>query len=326
MTIDEVILNRQVVLNNSWPEVLDVETEALNHVRGRLEEKGLKQIMCSVKVNKEAALVALDSDRQLAKIFSSFLDVYDTLPYHPDLAFDAAWRSLEYSIRVYADRAWGYKEDKPLHEVFPKFCKDVVEALINKDADLKDAFDHLVGNTSISAARYATARMFYAKPLSVAPQIRFVRDRIESVLTKDMLETIKEVYTDEKGEMDTRRMLDVARRLIRLLNGQDIQVGEKTYKPIPLYDRTELLISGILYTSRCERFHGDIYSPLKSSKTKLPTYYEYYYLTLATILFFWVTFYKLIERNGCDQCVDFKELKVSVSTTIDRMNDILSNK
>lgn len=326
MTIDEVIRNRQVVLNNSWPEVLDVETEALNHVKGRFEEKGLKQIMCSVKLNKEAALVALASDKQLAKIFSSFLDVYDSLPYHPDLAFDAAWRSFEYSIRVYVDSAWGYKEDKPLHDIFPKFSKDVVEALINKESDLKDAFDNLVGNISISAARYATARMFYAKPLSVAPQVRFVRDRIESVLSKDMLDSIKEFYTDEDGEMDTRRMLDVAIRLIRLISGQDIQVGEKSYKPIPLCNRIELLISGILYTSRCERFHGDIYSPLKSSKTTLRTYYEYYFLTLATILFFWVTFYKLIERSGCDQCIDFKELKVSVITTIDRMNEILSNK
>lgn len=326
MTIDEVIRNRQVILNNSWPEVLDVETEALYHVKGRLEDKGLKQIMCSVKLNKEAALVALASDKQLAKIFSSFLDVYDSLPYHPDLAFDAAWRSLEYSIRVYADSAWGYKEDKPLHDIFPKFSKDVVEALINKESDLKDAFDYLVGNTSISAARYSTARMFYAKPLSVAPQVRFVCNRIESVLSKDMLDSIKDFYTDEDGEMDTRRMLDVAIRLIRLISGQDIQVGEKTYKPIPLCNRIELLISGILYTSRCERFHGDIYSPLKSSKTTLRTYYEYYFLTLATILFFWVTFYKLIERSGCDQCIDFKELKVSVITTIDRMNEILSNK
>lgn len=326
MTIDEVIRNRQVILNNSWPEVLDVETEALNHVKGRLEEKGLKQIMCSVKLNKEAALVALASDKQLAKIFSSFLDVYDSLPYHPDLAFDAAWRCLEYSIRVYADSAWGYKEDKPLHDIFPKFSKDVVEALINKESDLKDAYDYLVGNISISAARYATVRMFYAKPLSVVPQVRFVRDRIESVLSKDMLDSIKEFYTDEDGEMDTRRMLDVAIRLIRLISGQDIQVGEKTYKPIPLCNRIELLISGILYTSRCERFHGDIYSPLKSSKTTLRTYYEYYFLTLATILFFWVTFYKLIERSGCDQCVDFKELKISVITTINRMNEILSNK
>lgn len=326
MTIDEVIRNRQVILNNNWPEVLDVETEALNHVKVRLEEKGLKQIMCSVKVNKDAALVALDSDKQLAKVFSSFLDVYDYLPYHPDLAFDAAWRSLEYSIRVYADKAWGYKEDKPLQDIFPKFCKDVIEAFINKESDLKDAFNYLVSNTSISAARYATVRMFYAKQLSVAPQVRFVRDRIESVLSRDMLDSIKEFYTDEEGEMDTRHMIDVAIRLIRLLNGQDIQVGEIKYKSIPLCNRIELLISGILYTSRCERFHGDIYSPLKSSKTKLLTYYEYYFLTMATILFFWVTFYKLIERNGCDQCVDFKELKVSVITTIDRMNDILSNK
>lgn len=203
---------------------------------------------------------------------------------------------------------------------------EVVESLINKEADLKDTFEYLVSNTSISAARYTIVRLFYAKQLSVAPQIKFVRERVEKVLPKDMLETIEKVYMDGEGRMNARNVKDVARRLIRLLNGQDIQIGDTSYKPIPLCDRIELLISGILYTSRCERFHGDIYSPLKSSKTTLLTYYEYYFLALASMLFFWVAFYKFIECNGNDQCVKFSNLKESVITTIDRMNDILSNK
>lgn len=304
MTIEEKIRERQINLNNNWPKITDVETEAMNYVRERLADKGLKQILSTVKMDKTTAFAALASDKQLAKIFSSFLDVYDSLPYHPDLAFDAAWRSLEYSIRVYADRAWRYKEDKPLHDIFPKISSEVVESLINKEADLKDAFEYLVSNTSISAARYTIVRLFYAKQLSEAPQIKFVRERVEKVLPKDMLEAIEKVYMDGEGRMNARNVKDVARRLIRLLNGQDIQIGDTSYKPIPLCDRIELLISGILYTSRCERFHGDIYSPLKSSKTTLLTYYEYYFLALASMLFFWVAFYKLIERNGNDQCVN----------------------
>jgi len=326
MTIEEIILERQVSLNNNWPEITDVETEAINYVRERLANRGLKQILATVKIDKTTAFAALVSDKQLAKIFSSFLDVYDSLPYHPDLAFDAAWRSLEYSIRVYAYRAWEYKEDKPLHDIFQKISSEVVESLINKEADLKDTFEYLVSNTSISAARYTTVRLFYAKQLSVAPQIKFVRERVEKVLPKDMLEVIKKVCMDEEGRMDTRNVIDVARRLIRLLNGQDIQIGDTSYKPIPLRNRIELLISGILYTSRCERFHGDLYSPLKSSKTTLLTYYEYYFLTLTSMLFFWVTFYKLTERNGNDKFIKFSNLKESLITTIDRMNDILSNK
>lgn len=300
MTIEEKIRERQINLNNNWPKITDVETEAMNYVRERLADKGLKQILSTVKMDKTTAFAALASDKQLAKIFSSFLDVYDSLPYHPDLAFDAAWRSLEYSIRVYADRAWRYKEDKPLHDIFPKISSEVVESLINKEADLKDAFEYLVSNTSISAARYTIVRLFYAKQLSEAPQIKFVRERVEKVLPKDMLEAIEKVYMDGEGRMNARNVKDVARRLIRLLNGQDIQIGDTSYKPIPLCDRIELLISGILYTSRCERFHGDIYSPLKSSKTTLLTYYEYYFLALASMLFFWIAFYKLIERNGND--------------------------
>ena len=93
MTIEEVILERQITLNNNWPEITDVEIEAMNYVRERLADRGLKQILTTVKIDKTTAFAALVSDKQLAKIFSSFLDVYDSLPYHPDLAFDAAWRN-----------------------------------------------------------------------------------------------------------------------------------------------------------------------------------------------------------------------------------------
>lgn len=70
----------------------------MNYVRERLADKGLKLILSTVKMDKTTAFAALASDKQLAKIFSSFLDVYYSLPYHLDLEFDAAWRSLENSI------------------------------------------------------------------------------------------------------------------------------------------------------------------------------------------------------------------------------------
>lgn len=88
--------------------------------------------------------------------------------------------------------------------------------------------------------------------------------------------------------------------------------------------RIELLISVVLYSSRCERFHGDIYSPFKSSKAKLITYYEYYYLTLCSLFFFWVLMYKLVEREeALPQFVNFEEIENSVRHTIANMLKIL---
>lgn len=328
MTIQEVILTRQIELNNNWPEVVDVETEALNYVRERMKEMGVSQIMVPVRVKSDAAFSTLSKDKQLAKVFSAFLDTYDMLPLHPDLAFDAIWRTLEYSIRLYANRAWGYAKDKALDDIYAKFSTEVVSAIVNKEPALQRAFANLLENTSISAAQYMTYRIFFEKQLSVAPQFGFVKARTESIIQKELLIDLRSHYSDENGNMDTASVRDVARRLIRLFQGRDVQVGDNTYRPMAFNDRIEMLLSVMLYTSRCERFHGDIYSPFKSSKTKLTTYYEYYFLTLCSLIVFWILFYKLIEResNGLVQCIDFNNLESAINTSIERMNAILSNK
>lgn len=328
MTIDEVILTRQIELNNNWSEVMDVETEALNHIRVRLSEMGVSQILVPVKVNSDAAFKTLSKDKQLAKVFSAFLDTYDMLPLHPDLAFDAVWRTLEYSIRLYAKRAWGYAKDKPLDDIYAKISTEVVSAIVAKESTLERAFTNLLENTSISAAQYMTYRIFFEKQLSVAPQIEFVKARAESIIQKELLVDLRRHYSGKNGNMDTADVRDVARRIIRLFQGMDVLVGDNTYKPMAFNDRIEMLLSVMLYTSRCERFHGDIYSPFKSSKTKLTTYYEYYFLTLCSIIMFWILFYKLIEREGEElaQCVDFNNLETAINTSIERMNAILSNR
>lgn len=328
MTIQEVILTRQIELNNNWPEVVDVETEALNYVRERMKEMGVSQIMVPVRVKSDAAFSTLLKDKQLAKVFSAYLDSYDMLPFHPDLAFDAIWRTLEYSIRLYANRAWSYAKDKALDDIYAKFSTEVVSAIVNKEPALQRAFANLLENTSISAAQYMTYRIFFEKQLSVAPQFEFVKARTELIIQKELLIDLRSHYSDENGNMDTASVRDVARRLIRLFQGRDVRVGDNTYRAMAFNDRIEMLLSVMLYTSRCERFHGDIYSPFKSSKTKLTTYYEYYFLTLCSLIVFWILFYKLIEResNRLAQCVDFNNLESAINTSIERMNAILSNK
>lgn len=328
MTIDGVILTRQINLNNKWPDVTEVETESLNHIRERLVEIGQSQIMVSVKVKSDTAFATLSKDKQLAKIFSAILDVYDTLPLRPDLAFDAIWRTLEYTIRLYANRAWGYESDKPLNEIYAKVSSEVVTPLVAKESALERAFTVILTNTSISAAQYMTYRLFFEKQMSVAPQLEFIKSRAESIINKELLKDIRKHYSNQNGEMNTAAVRSVARRVIRLFKGKDVRVGDTTYKPMAYHHRIEMLLSVMLYTSRCERFHGDIYSPFRSSKTKLTTYYAYYFLTLCSYIVFWVLFYKLIEREGKKmfQCVDFKNIEEAVLITVERMNMVFSNK
>lgn len=78
MKIEEVILSRQLEMNNHWPNVFEVETEPLNILKQHILNNG--NIFVSAQVDKEAAMQTLSSDKHLAKTFSSMLDLYDLLP------------------------------------------------------------------------------------------------------------------------------------------------------------------------------------------------------------------------------------------------------
>ena len=323
MTKSEVILTKQIEMNNKWPIVSEIETDAFMLFKNRLDNG---QLIVPVKIDRKKACDTLCKDKHLAKIFSSLLDVYDMMPYHPDLAFDSAWRSLEYAMKLYAQRAWNKTADMKLDELFPRFSREVFASLINADKHIQSAYKCLVNNISISALKYMTDRVYFRKELSVAPQIAFVRGRVDSILGKELMNSLYESYKQVDGSLDAIGVKNIARRFERFLQGKDINTGNQSFRAISLENRIELLISGVLYSSRCERFHGDIYSPLKSSKAKLTTYYEYYFLTLCCLFFFWLQLFKLVEREAdLIQFIECVDIENAISGSINSMTSILPN-
>ena len=321
MTKEEVILTKQIDMNNNWDSIKEVETDAFCLFRERL---GNSQLISQVRIHSSNAFETLKADKHLSKIFSSMLDVYNQLPYHPDIAFDEAWRCLEYEMKLYAQRAWGARADMKLDVFFSRVCKEIFESLINSDIHLQNAFNLLLCNVSLSSLKYMTVRIYFRKDLSVAPQMSFVKGRATSILSNELLSALFDAYKNEDGSLDAMGVNNIARRFDRLLQGLDMNAGDKTFNAISLEKRIELLISVVLYSSRCERFHGDIYSPFKSSKAKLTTYYEYYYLTLCSLFFFWLLMYKLVEREeALPQFVSFEEIENSMSHSIANMLKIL---
>lgn len=321
MTIEEVILTKQIEMNNNWDSIKEVETEAFCLFRERL---GGNQLLTPVKIESAKAFETLKNDKHLSKIFSSMLDVYNQLPYHPDMAFDAAWRCLEYEMKLYAQRAWGARADMKLDDFFPRVSKEVFVSLINSDPHLQNTYNSLICNVSLSALKYMTLRLYFRKDLSVAPQMAFVRGRANSILGEELLSALFDAYKKDDGSLDAKGVNDIARRFDRILQGLDVNAEDKTFNAISFDKRIELLLSVVLYSSRCERFHGDIYSPFKSSKAKMTTYYEYYFLTLCCLFFFWLQLYKLVEReDSLPQFVKFDEIENSVCSTIENMLNIL---
>lgn len=327
MNIEEKTLERQIGFNNRWPNELEVTTEAYHLMLQRMEEQGLGQLLLAVPVNCKAAFLSLSKDKELAKLFSAYLDLFHFLPLHPDLAFDTIWRSLEYAIKLYAKRAWGYGADRGIVDCFKRVADEVIGPKCKQVPALREAFDALFCEMSVSLSNYLVARLFYTKPLSVAPQIALVRERAKGVLNEALLTEIQQVYVLPDGSMDTKGIRDIGRRFARLVRGEDFEFGGHHHQPLDFSTRVLFMLSVVLYTSRCERFHGDVYSPFKSSIASLNRYYEYYYLTLCSTLFFWCMLEKLIEReDGLIQLVDFGDVKHAVVETLKRMKQVLTNK
>lgn len=327
MSIEEVILKRQIYFNNNWPAEKEMNTEALNLLLKRMDENELNQLIVPVFVKENESLATFTKDKELAKIFSAYLDVFHFLPLHPDLAFDNIWRTLEYTIKLYAKRAWNYGVDKGVADCFRRVATEVVEPMVNKEESLEKAYAALFNNMSVSLSNYVTVRLLYTKQLSVAPQIAFVQERAEQILPNGLLDTIKHAYSKKDGNMDTKDIRNIGRRFARLIKGKDFEFGSNQFKSLVFADRVHFLLSVVLYTSRCERFHGDIYSPFKSSISSLNRYYAYYYLTLASLLIFWTIINKIVERDkNLAQFIEWGLVKKSVEETLQRMNNVLTNK
>ena len=325
MDIQEVILRKQIDFNNEWPKISSLSIETAQVFEKRLKENKLEQLLDPIKLEKDKALEYFMAHKDISKIFSSILDVFDLLPMHPDIAFDVVWRALEISLKYLSLKSWSYSADKGFAQILEKGCDDVITPYCNSEENVRKMFEMLFSNVSLASLRYLVARLFFKMELSVSPQVAYVRGRAELLLGKDVLKAIYSKYVDSTGGIDAANQHKAACLIRLILQGKDVDINGVKLKSLDLSKRVEFYVSCVLYSSRCERFHGDYYSPLKSSLADLDTYYEYYYfLTFSYAL--WGLFMNKIQTvlsspNVFDICAIYNSLK----TSLDKLN-VLPNK
>ena len=276
---------KRIEYNNAWPDsgmwLSDIQKELDNW----LKQQNLSQIFEVVKLSDTAHKVLYDNAK-LNKLFSGILDIYDELPYRPDEAFDVAWRSLEIFMNYHRNVAWKADGDRTAPHLIERTVKDLILPLVQKDKRFERVLEGYLGNIPLSVLVFTILRCYIIHDLSINTQIKKVSERAEDVLTKDLYDDIKIQY---KLEQDVKPAVDVLRNaallLQLILKGREVTVNKHKYQ-LGLEKRLEFLLSCVLYTSRCERFHGDYFSPFKSDRANLDTYaFSYYLLALMSDLF-----------------------------------------
>lgn len=313
----------RVKYNNGWP-TMKWRSPLQEKLLLKMEETGLKQMFFSLVLEEDKAVDLLFKDAQLNRLLSTLFDLYDELPLRPDAAFDVVWRALEIAIQFYLQKFNPGALNSPnknksvtVEHKIKCVTDSVFVPQLNKCELLMEVFDRLIGNeVSWSILHFIVARMFLPNELQINSQFEHVSARCREILGANMYDEFKAKYVvDNNITADSHRK---AQRLLwRILKGEPIKIGRQSYKALSLQDRITFIISGILYSSRCERYHGDFFSPLKSDKSTMHTYYGQYWILTISYMFFWMVVHKYLEKKGSDPLFTLEELAICINKTID---------
>ena len=75
--------------------------QAQDVLEQKMDEAKLIQIFEPLHLNEAVAFEILFEQAKLNKIHSMYCDLYEELPFRPDMAFDVVWRSFEVMSKYY---------------------------------------------------------------------------------------------------------------------------------------------------------------------------------------------------------------------------------
>ena len=319
------------------------------------------RILSTVKLNDNAQTV-LYNNADINRLFAGVLDSYDDLPYRPDTAFDFCWREFEILMEMFGGYFnWKATESrsKKFEDICSKI--EEYFAVNSKMAEtMKQLNSHCPASAiRFMLQRLVDTDNLYEpeEDITELKDSLIVEDQYDSV-SKRVSTTLGDFYelfcnkyykreTIDKGTANRPRPTIVntdlsadnqykATRLfknyliegkslsIEMLskdsNGDDvIEYKAYTYSTSKI---AELIISGILYTSRCYRFHGDYFSPFKSNLSNLTRYYEYYYFLIYTYAMFWYLLYIYTDINGIEKFFTLDAVNECVERCLKRLDKL----
>jgi len=261
---------KRIEYNNKWPDKI-IEFPAENEFKNLMSEKGIVNILRPIQL-------PIIEDTQFQRLLSFIIDIYDQLPNRPDIAFDLAWRTFEaYSFYFRKTGGWSSKKT---HIVLDKVCEDILINQVNNSNELKNALENHLSAIPLQATEFLVKRIFQDDPDSLTSQQQRITERVKNSLGEDLFLEIETKYKPLTA--DSQRNCGLFLQI--LMSGIEVEINGNKYS-VSLINRIKFLINGILYSYRNERFHGDAFSPFKSSQTKIKTFAHSYYCLLSTYFF-----------------------------------------
>ena len=165
---------------------------------------------------------------------------------------------------------------KKTRVIINKICEDVLNNQYNDNVKLKDAVQNLFESIPLQSTEFLVKRLFEKTSISIESQQGRIIERVQESLGIDFFNAFKNKYS----ELDAAVQRNAGMLLQQIIAGKQVTINGQNFK----FDRAKILkfiINGILYTYRNERFHGDAFSPFKSSTAKIKTYANSYYFLIS---------------------------------------------
>ena len=311
----------RVEYNNSWPANGVWFSDIQKSFESYLNKNNFTQIFEVVKLNDTAKDV-LFKQAKLNKLVSGIVDIYDELPYRPDEGFDIAWRSLEIFMNHQRNIAWKNDYDKIPH-LIKRTVNDMVMPMVKGDRRVKDLWEDYLKSVPLSMLVYTILRCYIEHDLAINTQIDKVSERAEDCLTKALYDDIKAKYKlEEKVKPEVGVLRKAALLLQLILKGEEVEVNGSKYQ-LAMEKRLEFMLSCVLYTYRCERFHGDYFSPFKSDRANLDTYAFSYYLLSFCYIYLWILIHRHCETYNLGEICSLDSIMTAAKNMQDRMQPLI---
>lgn len=196
----------------------------------------------------------------------------ELLPLKVDLAFDTCWKGFE-SLLFEHSVNW-----KKAHEVLSSYAIDYECAQCSQYSDGKAMIARLMNAIPVQTCEYISLKL-----LNSDQESKQIIDRLawknNNAKFLTLLSEMKQKYGAPNLSPSDRRKSALLLR--KVFQGENIKVGSFE-DSLSLTERFSLLLLGVLYTFRNDRFHGGVQPPFKSSVAKLRTYAHAHFCFLAT--------------------------------------------
>ncbi|MFG3617306.1 hypothetical protein [Nocardia sp. NPDC047654] len=199
---------------------------------------------------------------------SYLVDAYDSIPARVDIAFDSVWKAFEAATKRAAS---GNVTDR-------------LKKLAAGSGLDSGILSLLLADIPAQSCEYLFKRLVIDFGSLVDPEERHRHQpnrRLAGVGDQDfatLLSVLQTRYGSNGDHADHRKG---AMLLRRALSGEKVDLqGVDVTLSLPV--RSAVLLSGLLYTARNDRFHGESFSPFVSSAATIRTYTHPYFLFLAS--------------------------------------------